>query len=65
MQGGTIASRYSRFEPRKKAIDLINKKFGEKLENKIEVRYYDGLPTTLQEFEESINIEDEGEIEDV
>lgn len=65
MQGGTIASRYSRFEPRKKAIDLINKKFGKKLENQIEVRYYDGLPTTLQEFEESINIEDEGEREDV
>ena len=26
--GGTIASRYSRFEPRKRAIAEINKKFG-------------------------------------
>ena len=28
--GGTIASRYSRYEPRKRAIDEINKKFGKK-----------------------------------
>lgn len=41
-QGGTIASRYSRFEPRKRAIDLINKKFG----TNIEVSYYDGEPTS-------------------
>lgn len=46
MQGGTIASRYSRFEPRKKAIDLINEKFNEK----IEVRYYDGIPTSEKEL---------------
>lgn len=47
MQGGTIASRYSRFEPRKKAIDMINKKFG----TNIKVRYYDGLPTSEKELE--------------
>ena len=41
-QGGTIASRFSRFEPRKSAIDEINKKFG----TNIEVSYYDGEPTT-------------------
>ena len=46
-QGGTIASRYSRFEPRKKAIDEINKKFN----TNIEVKYYDGLPTTEENFE--------------
>lgn len=46
-QGGTIASRYSRFEPRKKAIDEINRKFG----TDIEVKYYDGLPTTEENFE--------------
>lgn len=59
-QGGTIASRYSRFEPRKKAIDLINEKFGDKykldgtkvLEEKIEVSYYDGIPSSVKEFEE-------------
>lgn len=46
-QGGTIASRYNRFEPRKKAIELINQKWG----LNIEVSYYDNLPTTLQESE--------------
>lgn len=46
MQGGTIASRFSRFEPRKRAIEEINEKFGEYLDEDIEVRYYDGEPTT-------------------
>ena len=41
-QGGTIASRYSRFEPRSKAIKEINKKWG----LDIVVRYYDGEPST-------------------
>lgn len=58
MQGGTIASRYSRFEPRQKAIEQINEKF--KLELPIEVRYYDGLPDSVkdifeEEEEEEIN----------
>lgn len=48
--GGTIASRYSRFQPRQKAIEEINKKFG----THIEVRYYDGIPTTEKEVEEYI-----------
>ena len=39
-QGGTIASRFSRFEPRKRAIEQINAKFG----IDIKVRYYDGEP---------------------
>ena len=59
MQGGTVASRYSRFEPRQKAIDLINKKF----EQNIEVQYYDGIPTTekeLEQFDETEEFEDEG-----
>ena len=47
MQGGTIASRYSRFEPRQKAIELINERF----EENIEVKYYDGVPTTEKEVE--------------
>lgn len=46
-QGGTIASRFSRFEPRKRAIELINKKFG----TNIEVSYYDGEPSTIKEME--------------
>lgn len=41
-QGGTIASRFSRFEPRKNAIDKINKKFN----TNIQVQYYDGEPST-------------------
>lgn len=53
--GGTIASRFSRFEPRKRAIEEINKKFNEN----IEVEYYDGEPTTEQliiESEEQENV---------
>lgn len=51
MQGGTVASRYSRYEPRKKAIDMINKKFG----TNIKVKYYDGIPSSLKDFEEEEN----------
>lgn len=57
-QGGTIASRYSRFEPRKKAIDEINKKFSDVLEKPIEIRYYDGIPTT-EKIEEEVENDDE------
>lgn len=39
-QGGTIASRFSRFEPRERAIREINEKFG----TEISVHYYDGEP---------------------
>lgn len=53
--GGTIASRYSRFEPRKRAIDEINKKFG----TNIEVKYYDGIPTTEKEVENYIENKEE------
>lgn len=52
-QGGTIASRYSRFEPRQKAIELINEKFGES----IEVEYYDGIPSTIEELENENNFD--------
>lgn len=59
-QGGTVASRYSRFEPRQKAIEEINEKFknitlidGRKaLEKEIEVKYYDGIPTSVEEIED-------------
>lgn len=44
-QGGIIASRFSRFEPRKKAVELINKKWN----LDIKVRYYDGEPTSEKE----------------
>lgn len=60
-QGGTVASRFSRFEPRKKAIEEINKKFfglttldgTPVLEAPLEVKYYDGLPSSLDEFIEN------------
>ena len=49
--GGTIASRYSRFESRRKAIEEINKKWG----TSIEVEFYDGLPTTIADADSYLN----------
>lgn len=57
-QGGTIASRGSRFEPRKKAIEEINLKFN----LNIEVKFYDGIPNSnmlkeyVEEGEEEIDV---------
>lgn len=59
-QGGTIASRFSRFEPRKRAIEEINKKFG----TNIEVSYYDGEPTT-EEVKELLEEVDLNETESI
>ena len=62
MQGGTIASRYSRFDPRKKAVEQINKKWG----TNIEVAYYDGLPKSgedVEDYIENSNL-DEEEVEE-
>lgn len=50
-QGGTVASRYSRYTPRKEAIDKINKKWG----LSIEIEYYDGVPTSQKEKEGVVN----------
>ena len=61
MQGGTIASRYSRFEPRKKAIEQINEKFG----TNIEVEYYDGLPSTSKELDEYNENFEKEEVEEI
>ena len=49
MQGGTIASRFSRFEARKQAIDKIKEVFGIELK----VRYYDGIPSSVDELEDT------------
>lgn len=54
MQGGTVASRFSRFEPRKKACEEIKQKF--KID--IKVKYYDGIPSSLDEFEEKMSEEE-------
>lgn len=48
-QGGTIASRNSRYEPRARAVEEINKKFG----TNITLEYYDGEPTTKKETTEN------------
>ena len=57
-QGGTIASRYNRFEPRKRAIEEINAKWPEL---NMSVRYYDGEPTTdeLNDEEGDKNVSDD------
>lgn len=49
-QGGTIASRFSRFEPRKEAIEKINEKFNAD----IQVQYYDGEPTSEKKENEDV-----------
>lgn len=64
--GGTIASRYNRFESRRKAVSLINDYF----KQNIEVSFYDGLPTTIKDPDEFLNspnqpIEKEEVVEDV
>ena len=46
--GGTIASRYNRYEARRKAVEEINKLFNEN----IEVGFYDGLPSTIKNPED-------------
>lgn len=52
--GGTIANRFSRFEPRKRAIDEINEKFG----TDIKVEYYDGEPSTDENLDVEVNEND-------
>lgn len=55
--GGTIASRYNRFESRRKAVELINEYFNQK----IKVEFYDGLPTTIKDPDEFLNNENSKE----
>ena len=51
-QGGTIASRFSRYETRRRALEEINEKFG----TNIEVEYYDGEPSMLGGDEDVSNV---------
>lgn len=53
-QGGTIASRWSRFEPRQRAVEEINKKLLKDGEEKISVHYYDGEPDSNKEVVEDV-----------
>ena len=63
MQGGTIASRFSRYEPRLSAINKINKKFG----LDIKLSFYDGMPSTEKDaldISDDVN-DEEGEFDDI
>lgn len=62
MQGGTIASRFSRYEPRFSAIKKINKKFG----LDIKLSFYDGMPSTEKDALDISDDTDEGdEVDDI
>lgn len=52
-QGGTIASRWSRFEPRQRAVKEINEKFG----LDISVEYYDGEPNSKEGVNKDASID--------
>lgn len=52
-QGGTIASRWSRFEPRQRAVKEINEKFS----LDISVEYYDGEPNSKEGVNEDVSID--------
>lgn len=51
-QGGTIASRNSRYEPREDAVKKINKYFGYNLT----IEFYDGIPSNKDEKEVDDNV---------
>lgn len=52
-QGGTIAGKFNRYEPRKDAIEQIKEKFGIELE----LSYYDGEPSTNEQNEQKEGVE--------
>lgn len=60
-QAGTIASRFTRFNARVDAINKINELWKDNFKGlKLEVEYYDGLPTTMnidKEDDENVSVE--------
>ena len=54
-QGGTIASRYVRFNSRKIALAKIKQRWG----IDIELEFYDGIPTTIEDFNNYVDEEEE------
>lgn len=58
-QGGTIASRFSRFEPRERAIREINEKFA----TNISVHYYDGEPDSKKGDDDDRDVSDRDDLE--
>lgn len=57
-QGGSIVMRYNRYEPRKKALDEINKKWG----LDIKLKYYDDVPASYEEFEKVEEVKEDDKI---
>ena len=57
-QGGSIVMRYNRYEPRKKALDKINKKWG----LDIKLKYYDDVPASYEEFEKVEEVKEDDKI---
>lgn len=58
MQGGTIASRFSRYQPRLEAVNKINQMFADKLDAEIEVEYFDGVPSMSEKLDEGDDEDD-------
>lgn len=65
MQGGAIASRWSRYIPRKTAIDEINKKFPDYVDGEASVHFYDYEPDSDPEAEEFNTFEEGGYTDDM
>lgn len=57
-QGGSIVMRYNRYEPRKKALDEINKKWG----LNIKLKYYDDVPASYEEFEKVEEVKEDDKV---
>lgn len=58
--GGSVAKRFSRYEPRLEAINEINEKFKDYLEKPIKLKYYDGVPKSdeKEDKEDVSNVSD-------
>lgn len=57
-QGGSIVMRYNRYEPRLKAVNKINEKWG----TDIQLKYYDNVPASFDAFKEKEENFEESEV---
>lgn len=57
-QGGSIVMRYNRYEPRLKAVNKINEKWG----TNIQLKYYDNVPASFDAFKEKEENFEESEV---
>lgn len=60
--GGSIAKRFSRFEPRLKAIEQVNILFKDYLKKPIELEYYDGEPKSKEKEENENDLSDVSDV---